>query len=113
MGSWSSRENEVPELFGVTGDRREDGTLRIRVEGELDTFRVAELRECFAVLLTETPRCVELDLSAVGFCDVAGLRELFRLRHRGHAEGFDVVLVAVSPPVRLLLELSGDEWPDV
>jgi hypothetical protein len=38
---------------------------------------------------------------------------LFRWRHRGHAEGFDVVLVAVSPSVRLLLQLSGDEWPDV
>lgn len=95
----------------VTGDRRDDGTVRVRVSGDLDGFAVPVFRERLAALLAVPVRCVELDLSEVSFCDAAGLRELLALRFRAQLDDIEVVLVSISAPVLLVLRLArADDW---
>ncbi|MEU4424764.1 STAS domain-containing protein [Actinoplanes sp. NPDC024001] len=111
MSSWDISDNGSEQALRVTGHRRGDGTLRIRVSGDLDVFHVPALRRRLAALLVVPAPCLELDLAEVGFCDAAGGRELLLLRLRGQEQDFPVVLVAVSAAVRLVLQLLGaNDW---
>ncbi|WP_083972554.1 STAS domain-containing protein [Actinoplanes awajinensis] len=106
-----TREDGVDRRLRVVGAQRDDGILRLWVTGDLDILGVARFRERLSVLLAPPVRRVELDLRGVTFCGAAGVGELLRLRRRAVAGEFDVVLVAVSDPVRFVLGLCGaGDW---
>ncbi|MEV8505036.1 STAS domain-containing protein [Actinoplanes sp. NPDC051475] len=99
----------TPWPLSVTCTDRGDGTLRIRVIGELDTCVVTDFHAQVTGLVKAPIRAVELDLDGVRFCDAAGLRELLTLRHRAAQQQIMVVLVAAHPAVRYVLGLVGQQ----
>jgi anti-anti-sigma factor len=89
---------------------RDNGTLQLRVAGDLDAATTASFRERIAASLARRPHCVELDLRDVGFCDAAGFRELLALRRRLEQQDTEVVVVA-SDAIRCVAHLLGlDGW---
>jgi len=83
-----------------------DGVVRVKVTGELarplDSAAAAQLM----ALLDQPGPVLELDLSGLRFCDVAGLRILLRLQQGAIAAGGLARVVAATPVVRLLLEVT-------
>jgi anti-anti-sigma factor len=83
------------------------GVLRVTLTGELaapvDPAVPARLR----AVLDEPASTVHLDLSGVGFCDVAGLRVLLELGQQAAAAGRQLLVVEASYPVRVVLRLTG------
>jgi anti-anti-sigma factor len=90
----------------VTAGSGAAGVTRLSVGGELavpvDTVAVARL----ASLAARSP-LIELDLSGLRFCDVGGLRVLLGLHDQVVAAGGQIRVIAVSAPVRMLLQLTG------
>jgi anti-anti-sigma factor len=83
-----------------------DGNVRVRIRGEVDLAAEASLVEQVAAL-AESERAaavILLDLTAVEFLDSSGIRALLRIR-REH--GDRVQVVAVSRPVRRVLDIAG------
>lgn len=102
----------------------DDGTLRIvrtahppglSLIGEIDDLTYPALVAALDDLAGNGGQAggqgdIHLDLSGVGFCDVAGLRAMVGLAER-LGNGRHVVLVAPAPPLRTVLRVVG--WDDV
>jgi anti-sigma B factor antagonist len=71
-----------------------DATLHVRLAGEFDLAAVP-LVERALDRLSRAPvlRRLVLDLTAVSFLDLAGVRTILRADARGRAEAFEVVVV--------------------
>ena len=71
-----------------------DATLHVRLAGEFDLAAVPVVEKALG-RLSRAPvlRRVVLDLTAVSFLDLAGLRTILRADVRGRAEAFKVVVV--------------------
>jgi len=85
----------------AAGDR-----MDVMCRGELDlgTRRLeSELHD----ILARSATGVDLDLSAVGFCDCGGLNVLLGLRRQALTQGKSVTVRACSPSVERLLDLTG------
>jgi anti-anti-sigma factor len=95
------------EDLTVTTRRTGSGELLVRVVGELDIRTAAPMLRQLAGLLDDGPALIRLDLTAVGFCDHAGLRALNAL---GESAGPDRVrIVAAHSSVDMILRLCGLE----
>ena len=93
---------------------RADGTTLVKVAGELDLSSVPQLRACLSDLVNRGEVQLEVDLSAVTFCDSTALG-VFVGAHRRTAAGNGHVRFANPPSaLRNLLEVSGlDQILDV
>ena len=71
-----------------------DATLHVRLTGEFDLATVPLVEKALD-RLSRAPALKRLviDLSAVRFLDLAGLRTILRADARGRAEAFEVVVV--------------------
>ncbi|CAM5515142.1 anti-sigma-B factor antagonist [Streptomyces xanthochromogenes] len=79
----------------------------VRVGGEMACESAPFFR---ARLLAETAQGqshVVLDLSAMAFCDSAGLNVLAETWREAHATGVVVVLACVAPSLRRMLSITG------
>jgi anti-sigma B factor antagonist len=83
-----------------------DGTVVLRVHGELDISTADQLRQAVGPHLT-SPVTVVLDLSRVTFCDSTGLAVLVGFHKRLAAAGGGLVLYAPVQRVRHLLTITG------
>ena len=85
-----------------------NGALRVALEGELDLSSVAVLERAVddAVASAKRSGTVELDLEGVSFMDSAGLRGLLSARQRADAAGRWLRVVAATPAVWRVLELT-------
>ncbi|MBW8485907.1 STAS domain-containing protein [Actinomadura parmotrematis] len=79
----------------------------IALSGELDLASTAALREKMLVALNRAGAPVVIDLSAVTFCDAAGLALLVGIRRRARGSRLGLTLAAPRPPVRKLLRITG------
>jgi anti-anti-sigma factor len=97
--------DDVPFEVVAEQDGRE---LRLRVSGELDLHREADLRSAFATAFdgTDVDRLV-LDVRALQFLDSSGLRALLTCRDRTRAAGVSFVLAVAPGPVTRLLQVAG------
>jgi anti-sigma B factor antagonist len=100
-----SNRPQDPPLFDVSVTT-EDGRTRVSVSGELDAATANDLE---AALAAGVPggTMVELDLGGVGFIDSSGLRALLVSQQTAEQTGGSLVLVATTPAVDRLLELTG------
>ena len=80
---------------------------RIKIQGDIDLASSRDLGRYLETQLDGGASPVELDLSGVEFIDSHGLHTFIRAHHYATARGAQLVLVAPSPSVRRLLELSG------
>lgn len=84
----------------------------MRLDGDLDLASGDDVADAVDVALAGLVRSsgaeaeVQLDLSGVSFIDCAGLSALLRAREVAALHGWALRVVAMSPVVRRLLELS-------
>ncbi|MER6419962.1 ANTAR domain-containing protein [Streptomyces sp. NPDC001137] len=91
----------------VTIDVQPDGDRKtVRVCGELD-HGGRQLEHGLTEALDGSASGIDLDLSAIGFCDCSGLNLLLGLRRKALDEGKTVTIRASGPSVDRLLELTG------
>ncbi|MFE4633594.1 STAS domain-containing protein [Streptomyces sp. NPDC056773] len=96
------------------------GSQRVlaRVRGEIDMDDADGLRKNLTTALVSSRDGLDVDLSAVTFCDSSGLHVLLDLNRLALEAGKSLVLTALSRPVARLLRLTGTQhtltvrdWP--
>lgn len=80
--------------------------MSVTVRGELD-IGAQQLQSELRDILGRSATGVDLDLSAVRFCDCGGLNILLDLRRQALLQGKTVAVRACSPEVQRLLDLTG------
>ncbi|MER8226559.1 STAS domain-containing protein [Streptomyces sp. NPDC094143] len=82
-------------------------SLTVRIGGEMVWQTAPFFRERLAVEITAARRRVVLDLSAVSFCDSAGLNELLWAWRLADQAGSVLVLACVPAKVQRMLARTG------
>lgn len=77
------------------------------VRGEIDMDDVDGLRKDLAAALRSSRDGLDIDLSAVTFCDSSGLHVLLDLNRLALKDGKSLVLTALSRPVDRLIRMAG------
>ncbi|WMX43615.1 STAS domain-containing protein [Streptomyces roseicoloratus] len=90
----------------------EPGPQRVvaRVRGEIDMENADGLRRDLTAALEGSIRGLDIDLSAVTFCDSQGVHVLGDLNRLAHKAGKTLVLTALSRPVARLLRATGAQY---
>jgi anti-sigma B factor antagonist len=97
-----SHPGDELDLCGIqSGD-----ALRIVVAGDLDVATVPDLRAAVEQLAAHG-MTVALDLDDLAFIDLAGVRELVRLKAAARAGGWTLELAGVRERVRQVADLCG------
>lgn len=81
--------------------------LIVQLEGEMDHDSAPFFRERLAEEIARGHRCVVLELSAVSFCDSAGLNVLLRAWQRAGKARAVLVLASVPEKVQRMLSVTG------
>jgi len=77
----------------------------VKMDGELDIGRRAEIRAALAV--DGHPSGVLVDFAAVSYADSSAISELLRFRNDLNRRGLPVALLIQSPQFKRLLEYAG------
>lgn len=85
----------------------DDGTLTLRLQGEIDILTVERLRVELGDAVDRRPRRLVVDIAGVSFIDSTGLGALMSAFQRARDNGTDFVLANPSTQVRQILVLSG------
>ncbi|MGW0673192.1 STAS domain-containing protein [Streptomyces sp. NPDC002746] len=89
-------------------DRHQGGPDTVIVlTGALDHDSAHLFTATMAEVLSAGVRAINVDLSAVAFCDCGGLTALLRAKHEARTEGWVFQAQAPSPAVLHLLALTG------
>ncbi|MGR3933753.1 ANTAR domain-containing protein [Streptomyces sp. BRA346] len=80
--------------------------MRVKVRGELD-YGGQPLRRDLDEALHRSDSGIDLDLTALEFCDCSGLNVLLGLRQRALGQGKTVAIRGSSPAVERLLDVTG------
>ena len=88
--------------------RTESGTghTTVSLAGRFDAHETADFRKVVDALIGDEDATLSIDLSNVVFVDSSALAELLRTQKTARSAGGSVVLVNVSDPVRIILELT-------
>jgi anti-sigma B factor antagonist len=89
----------------VEGIDRRNGTVVVRLAGELDLYNSGEVGETLTRVAGESPDRVVVDLGEVSFVDSTALGTLVEARK--HVHDCRLVLASPGPEVRRALEVSG------
>ena len=81
--------------------RRSDGPMRLDLAGDLDLCTLPMFHDAYRSAVATSRTGLIVDLSALGFCDLAGRRALLRCRAGGS------ILVGAPAIVQRLFELTG------
>ena len=99
-------DTDRPSGLGFVSHTR-NGCTGAELSGELDIVCVPTLREqLLGVLRADTSRLV-VDMSRVDFCDASGLSVLISTGRRAELLGGLLRLVAPTPPVMLIMRITG------
>jgi anti-anti-sigma factor len=90
----------------ITREIRDDVAI-FRLDGRLGTASSGELIEAIVRAIRAGDRRILLDLGGVDYASSAGLLALDAAAGRMHEVGGELVLCALSGPVRLVLDLAG------
>jgi anti-sigma B factor antagonist len=94
---------EELRLFTTNGGSR----TRVDVSGEIDLSSADLLRDHLAMIIESGTGDVELDMSAVSFCDSTGMSTLITARHQLQARDRQLRVVNPSNRVSRTLQLAG------
>ena len=90
----------------IAGIDRSDGSIVVRLAGELDLYNAATVREALLKCCAEVPERLIIDLANVKFIDSTALGVLIEARTRmSNRRGF--LLAAPGLETRRALEISG------
>jgi anti-sigma B factor antagonist len=90
----------------VEAVERHDGSVVVRLAGELDLYNSAQVREAIEAAAGESPARLVADLTEVTFVDSTALGALVEAQ-KGLPEGTRLVVAAPSSEVRRALDVSG------
>lgn len=82
----------------------DDGLI---LRGEIDAHTAPRLREALAERITQSESDVRLEFGGVTFMDSSGLRVILDGASTAREQDREVVLVAPTPSVRRLIEITG------
>ncbi|MFJ9789726.1 STAS domain-containing protein [Streptomyces globosus] len=99
-------QTPAPARTLLTLDGLPGGRAAALVVGEITDTTAPPLRRSLLAALGSSSHGLDLDLSAVAFCDIAGLHLLLDLRARALERGRTLRVTAASPLVRQLLEAT-------
>lgn len=97
-----------PPLRASTAVLR-DGTLVLRLAGEVTVARRASLRRLLRSVVAASPPLLVVDLSGLGFCDSTVLNALLQARLEARTAGVRVVLAGPPAQTLRLLRLTGTD----
>jgi len=113
FSSWpyppSVLQHEVLAHLWLDTAEPDGGAARVRLCGELDIATVADLTRWVELLRLDSPEHLAIDLSAVTFCDAAGLSALTTLHRNLRSAGRRLTLHHVPAAVRRLMAITGDD----
>ncbi len=102
----TAAESTMP--ISITSTRSTDDTRLIEVVGEVDILTAPAIRDAvYAQLHTGHPESLILDLSAVTFFGITGLRLLPDVREVTSQYGARLRIARISPPVFKVVNLAG------
>ncbi len=84
-----------------------DGTIVLRLEGELDTATARELRTAVATAMATDATAVVLDLARLSFIDSTGIAVFLAACHQAESHGRSFTLRHPSRMVLKVLHLTG------
>ncbi len=90
----------------VEGVERHDGSVVVRLAGELDLYNAAAVRQAFEQAGAQSPATLVADLSEVTFVDSTTLGVLVEAQ-KGLREGTRLILAGPTADVRRALDVSG------
>src|SRR5262245_36448337 len=79
----------------------------LQISGEIDLASAQELSREASSALSNGAMELWLDLTAVSFIDVAGVRALLALRTLATTDGRHLAVIAPAGPVRRVMDLTG------
>ena len=91
----------------MTSLDRSNGTITVRLHGEVDVMVVDQVRVALADALSDNPRSVVVDMSDLSFIDSTGLGALVFGFQRARDAGVGFRLARPTSGVRQILVLSG------
>jgi anti-anti-sigma factor len=95
--------NEVQVEVHTRGD-----AIRIALIGEIDLSNASEVESAVVSAISNHTTEVDLDLSAVGYLDSAGLRVVYSLAVRLHRAQIGLrITTPLDSPARRAIEVSG------
>ncbi|MFF1902991.1 STAS domain-containing protein [Kitasatospora sp. NPDC058218] len=104
-GSGPLGERRLADDLWVDSETAQD-RVRVRVSGQIDLDVAGPLDEALEQALHASSTGLDVDLSAVTFCNSTGLNTLLRLRLTALRTGRDVVITEVSAQVGRLLAIT-------
>jgi anti-anti-sigma factor len=106
---------DAAEMPMVVRIHRQDGDVVATVAGELDVSNVLELRRMLLAEVGRRPHRLIVDLAAVPFCDLAGVRMFIDVATLARENGAELTLTAVPWTVDRIVEVLdlGRELPIV
>jgi anti-sigma B factor antagonist len=84
-----------------------DGYVTLRVSGEVDVHTAPTLRDSALAALRQHGSTLRIDLREVPFMDSTGLEVLLATRRRAELAGGSLTLVAPTPAILRVLEVTG------
>jgi anti-sigma B factor antagonist len=90
----------------VEAVERRDGSVVVKLAGELDLYNSAEVRDAIQQAGGESPGRLVADLSEVTFVDSTTLGALIEAQ-KGLPEGTRMILAGPGPDVQRALDVSG------
>ena len=90
----------------LTTERRDD-VLSVRVSGRFDAAAGEAFEESLAESIAETDRAVILDLAGLDFIGSTGLRAVLTTAKTLHGRNAELVLCALSEPIRRVFRVTG------
>ncbi|HEY9855931.1 MAG TPA: STAS domain-containing protein [Stenomitos sp.] len=93
-------------MFAIDSQETE-GTVLLKLSGELDTWAAGELDEYLAKLVPTLRKDLVVDLSELAFMNSSGLRSFLRLDKLMKGEGMELVIEGASRSVFKVFRYSG------
>ena len=86
---------------------RHDDVLSVRLSGRLDAAAAEAFEESLRQSIADTDRAVILDFAGLDFIGSTGLRAVLTTAKTLHGRGAELVLCALSEPVRRVFRITG------
>lgn len=94
-------------LLDVTSKANADGTVLVKMAGDLDLASADVLQQALLTIEKDKPPTLYLDLSGLGFMDSTGLRLILQASERAKKALSRLVLVAGRESVQRVFRVTG------
>lgn len=98
--------SNAPRNSPVSAVRWDDRKAVVDVIGDIDLSRSVEFQQQLLLLLDQKPQQIVVNLASVPYMDSSGVASLVKVLARARKIGATLYLVALSPRVKSLFEIT-------